>query len=236
MKNFTKEQLIFFIISMISVLLLTYKTVGFDLIAGLSPQTLKYQSSIDSIITLENDLFEIKNSNLSSNRDLFNFLTNKRVVIVQPVVPVIGDVEKTVKKSFSSKYVIEPWGVDKLELVIMLGRNVKLNVNGAAKQYSIGDHVQCANGVEIEINSETNEPTGKKKDTGTITGSIYNIDKRNVYISIPNSSQMIRLNARDGAKLIDKDFVPKPTSAGSEEGNSDGSNDGSVKPKPKKQR
>jgi len=236
MKKFTKEQLIFFIISIISVLLLTYRTVGFDLIAGLSPQTLKYQSSVDSIITLENSLFEIKNNNFSSNRDLFNFLTNKRIVVVQPVVPITGDVEKIVKKSFSSKYIIEPWSADKLELVIMLGENVKLNINGSARQYSIGDPVQCANGVEIAINSETNEPTGKKKDTGTITGTIYNIDKRNVYISIPNSSQMIKLNARDGAKLVDSDFVPKPTSAGSEEGNSDGSNDGSVKPKPKKQR
>jgi len=232
MKKFTKDQIMFFIFAFVIVLLLAYKTIGFDFIINNGPQQLKYQSYIDSVTTLEAKLGCFQDSSFVVNRDVFNPPNLPKAVVQAPVQTT--SVVK-VQKAYRYNLKVTPWDKDKLELLLILTveGKAKISVANAVKLYSAGDQIQCASSVSVEVDETTGEPTGNTKDGGTITGTISSIDKRNVYIALPGSNQAIRLNARDGAKLMDRDFIPQQ-SKDSEEGNS-GNSSGNA-PKVKKQR
>lgn len=228
MKRFSKDQIMFFVFSFIIVLLLAYKTIGFDFIVSNGPQQLKYQSYVDSVSKLEQKLASYQDSNMTVKRDIFN-PPNLPKPVVQATVQVANPVAK-VQKNYSYSVKILPWDRDKLELVLTVEGKAKISVAGAIKLYTIGEQIQCASSTSIEIDEATGEPTGKAKDNGTITGTITSIDKKNVYISLPGSNQAVRLNARDGAKLMDRDFIPQQSK------DTQDNSGGETTPKVKKQR
>jgi len=233
MKKFTKDQIMFFVSAFVIVLLLAYKTIGFGFIINDGSPQPKYQSYIDSVAALEAKLVYFQDSNFVVKRDIFNSPNLRKVVLLE--TPVLTTNVVKVKKSYSYKLKVTPWDKDKLELLLILTveGKAKISAANAVKLYAVGDQIQCASSVSVEVDESTGEPTGKTKDGGTVTGTITSIDKRNVYISLPGSNQAIRLNARDGAKSMDRDFVPQQSkdSEGENSGNSSGN-----APKVKKQR
>ena len=206
MKNYSKEQ---FIVIIFSVIILLVTAL---LIASIEPRVdskignLKYRKSIDSISILDMSILHFKNRNLSPGRDIHNFKIKKKVVKKKVVKKKIV---KKVKKTVWVPVDVDPYSKEKLTMVMSINGKVRMSVNGKIKMYGVGDKVPLGLIIEKEQVMGTKSFTGKKRTTERVyEGEITLILKRSVYVSSYNKKKAFKIKPSLGPVEIPIGLVP----------------------------
>ena len=217
MKNYSKEQ---FVVIILSVIILVATAI---LVASINPRVdnkignSKYRKSIDSVSTLDMSILHFKNRELKAGRDIHNFKIKKKVVK-----------KKVFKKKIAKKVVkttwvvvdVDPYPKEKLTMVMSINDKVSMSVNGKMIKYGMGDKVPVGLMVEKEQVQATKAFTGKKRITDReYEGRIILILKRSVYVSSYNKKKAFKIKPSLGPVEIPISLVPS-AKGGKEESDS----------------
>ena len=202
MKDFSNEQKIVFITSIISVLLLIYQVVSIK-IDTKEITVNNNRSKIKNIKKLEASLTTFNYFTFLGNKDLF-FYKKKTIVKKAVVKKVVIKKGKTIWR-FKE---IKPYTSEKLRMLMYSDGSVTVRVKGKTHKYKLGNKISVGIKIQKEVMKSTGKSTGEIREGSEYLGKILYFNARTMYIGLPLKKALL-IGLRGKTKIVPRSKVPR---------------------------
>ena len=204
MKEFSKEQIVVFAVSMLTIVIMATQVISIDPFVSTEDASIRYRSSIDSVKNATR-LFEfISESEYSESRDIFNF----KVTELKPVVAEKPAEEApTVRTRWVNSNELELFTKDVIVYSFFFNGRARFTINGRTQEFGVGDDLKIGKIVQNEVIQGTGRPTGRTRTGNDFTGKILIINERSVYVDTNMPDNVVQFRPSVDSRLYSRSLM-----------------------------
>ncbi len=189
MKNYSKEQISVVIISLISVVIMSYLLLTLKPDSDTNFLEDSYKLSKDSILITDTIITKFAQSEKLFTRDVYNFK-----ILEKKKKEVVAEVDNTpqIQYSWVNTNDLELYPRDVVFFALYFDGKARFSINGKTQEFKVGDKIAIGKKIQRQVVSGTNQSTGNTRTGNEYLGKILSITERSVYVDTEDKNRVVR--------------------------------------------
>ncbi len=207
MKNLNKHQISVIVVSLLSVLAISYQVFFLKVdIKSVADKNI-YKSSTDSVIVTDSLIKKFSKSKPDFVNDIFNFKIIKRKAAV---VEIKQETEKPVEYKWVNTSELELYTKNVVSFSLFFNGKARFNINGKTQEIKTGDKLAIGNTIQKQIIAGSNESTGVTRTGSEYKGTVLSVNERSVYVDTNDKNRVVQFKLNTDARYFQRNLMQDP--------------------------